>query len=117
MGFRLVSYSFGEKASPALKTSFLDHARPHMPPSCQELASVSISASELLNAAVSALARLPDAPLAHLPNVPHVVRCLARPCPHPVQDVSVIEMLKKLDRTLTQLPQSLPPVVLSVKKA
>jgi hypothetical protein len=46
-----------------------------------------------------------------------VVRGLARPCPYPLQDVSVIEMLKKLDRTLTQLPQSLPPVVLSVKKA
>lgn len=99
--YHITSYSFQEKTSPTFKKKVLDVARAHFAPSCHELGNLPVSISELLNGCISGLSYLTEMPVATLPSVPH--------------PVPVIELLKRLDRTLTQLPQQLPPIHVSVQ--
>jgi hypothetical protein len=104
VAFNIVSYTFGDKTSPAMKKKWMDLAKNYFCADTTELTTISVSVSELLNSAITGLAAVKgDPPMATLPNVPS-----------PVQ---IIEMLKRLDRTLTALPQTLPPISISVPKA
>lgn len=72
--YHITSYSFQEKTTTSVKKKVVEAIKMHQAPTCQELGTVSVSISELLNSCISGLSFLGEAPVATLPSVPNPVR-------------------------------------------
>jgi len=84
------------------KKKILEVIKNYLTPETEEITNMAISISELLNEAISGLIKLPDIPTTHIGAGEH--------------QISIVDMLRCLDRTLTQIPQKLPSVSVPVKK-